>query len=198
MAALEDLLKEREFEQISIADIAKKAGVAVGSVYSHFKDKEAFLAALLEDRTQVIDERIKAPETAQAMADAKKLPSLREAMDLAAQSAYSQIESDAHIMRALLTYIRLHPEQLETRDRLAERALGSVIELLKAYRDEITHDDLHAAARMVNIFFNMIFLEKVLFVKRLETTSVSPSKEALIQGAADMAYAYLTAKESKD
>jgi len=198
MAALEGLLKEREFEQISIADIAKKAGVAVGSVYSHFKDKNAFLAALLADRTQTLEDRIAAPEADQILAQAKALPSLREAMNAAAQSAFDQVEADAHIMRALLTYIRLHPEKLETRNRLAERALDNVVELLEAYRDEITRSDLEEAARMVNMFFNMIFLEKVLFVKGSNVPSVAPAQDALIQGAADMAYAYLTATENTD
>ena len=47
MSALERLLRTQEFENISVQDIAREAGVAVGSVYSHFKDKTAFLEALL-------------------------------------------------------------------------------------------------------------------------------------------------------
>lgn len=192
MAALENLLKEREFEQISIADIAKEAGVAVGSVYSHFKDKEAFLAALLSNRMQMLEARISAPEMKNTLVTAKTLPSLRDAMNLAARSAYAQVEADAHIMRALLTYIRLHPEELETRNRLAARAFDGVIELLEAYREEITRPDLTEAARMVNHFFNMIFLDKVLFVKPINGETITPNDEALIQGAADMAYGYLS------
>ena len=45
---LEVLLERREFEMISIAELANEAGVAVGSVYSHFKDKDALLPALLD------------------------------------------------------------------------------------------------------------------------------------------------------
>ena len=44
--ALEALLDERVFEQISIQDIAAAAGVAVGTVYRRFRNKEALLPAL--------------------------------------------------------------------------------------------------------------------------------------------------------
>ena len=43
LAALEQLLESKEFEAISIADIARQGEVAVGSIYSHFEDKEALL-----------------------------------------------------------------------------------------------------------------------------------------------------------
>jgi len=192
MLALEDLLREREFEQISVTDIARRAGVAVGSVYSHFKDKDAFLAVLLSERTNMLEERITSPETRAAMAAAKNLSGLREAITLASRSCFAQIKQDAHIMRALLTYIRQHPEALETRDRLARLAFEGVLELIEAYRDEITNANLTDAVRMVNHFLNMIFLDKVLFVGHPNRNSAAPDDETLIQGVADMAYAYLT------
>ena len=44
--ALESLLEDRVFEQISIQDIARDAGVAVGTVYRRFRNKEALLPPL--------------------------------------------------------------------------------------------------------------------------------------------------------
>jgi AcrR family transcriptional regulator len=44
--ALEALLDDREFDEVSVADIAAKAGRTVGSFYGRFDDKDAALFAL--------------------------------------------------------------------------------------------------------------------------------------------------------
>ena len=43
LAATEELLEERLFEQVAIADIAERAGVSVGTIYTRFADKSALL-----------------------------------------------------------------------------------------------------------------------------------------------------------
>lgn len=46
LSALESLLDEVFFEQVSIKQLAARAGVAVGTVYRRFKDKDALLPVL--------------------------------------------------------------------------------------------------------------------------------------------------------
>jgi AcrR family transcriptional regulator len=46
LTALETLLEQRVFEKITIQDIAAEAGVAVGTVYRRFRDKQALLPVL--------------------------------------------------------------------------------------------------------------------------------------------------------
>ena len=48
LVALEELLAERFFEQITIRDLAERAGVASGTIYRRFKDKEALLPVLYQ------------------------------------------------------------------------------------------------------------------------------------------------------
>jgi AcrR family transcriptional regulator len=48
LRALEELLSERFFEQITIRDLAARTGVASGTIYRRFKDKEALLPVLYE------------------------------------------------------------------------------------------------------------------------------------------------------
>lgn len=43
---LDELLRDRAFDRITIADLANHADVAVGSIYARFKDKNALLAGL--------------------------------------------------------------------------------------------------------------------------------------------------------
>jgi len=50
LAAAEETLVERGFEATGISEISARAGVAVGTVYNHFQDREALLAALVDAR----------------------------------------------------------------------------------------------------------------------------------------------------
>ena len=48
LRALEEMLSERFFEQITIRDLAARTGVASATIYRRFKDKEALLPVLYE------------------------------------------------------------------------------------------------------------------------------------------------------
>ena len=48
--ALRELLAERGFEKITMQDIADRSTVNRGTIYAHFKDKAALLAALIEEQ----------------------------------------------------------------------------------------------------------------------------------------------------
>ena len=49
IAAGRDLLAERAIDSIPVDDIVERAGVAKGSFFNHFKDKDAFAAAIAAD-----------------------------------------------------------------------------------------------------------------------------------------------------
>lgn len=49
--ALSELMTERGFDAISLADIAGRAGVGRTAVYNHFPDKESLLLAFIEHET---------------------------------------------------------------------------------------------------------------------------------------------------
>lgn len=57
--AAEELIVERGMDGTSIADVAKRAGSSVGSVYHHFKDKKALFYALFHRMTQVMADQTK-------------------------------------------------------------------------------------------------------------------------------------------
>lgn len=46
--ALQELLEDRTIQNISVSDIARKAGIGKGSIYYYFPSKEAILDALIE------------------------------------------------------------------------------------------------------------------------------------------------------
>src|SRR5690349_12762068 len=58
LAAAEEVFAAEGLHQASMAQIAERAGVAVGTLYNHFKDRDALLKVLLEERRKDMYERI--------------------------------------------------------------------------------------------------------------------------------------------
>jgi len=198
--ALESLLETQEFEAISIAGLAREAGVAVGSVYSHFKDKEALLPGLLDRQLTRVQARIAELEqhgTIDGMAiatEASAIP-LRDSIRKSIEGAYAQITGTKGIRRALLTYRRLNPDiDIALSTTLAEQAFDALVQQLELFRDEIVHDDLREAAKMVNYFINIAFLDQIVYLKPPFPESLRPGHDTVIEAYTDMVYTYLTHK----
>jgi AcrR family transcriptional regulator len=68
LAAAEEVFAERGLEQASMAQIAERAGVAVGTLYNRFADREALLDALLTERRAELLENLDASLGAHAEA----------------------------------------------------------------------------------------------------------------------------------
>ena len=66
--ALQDLLKEKDINYISVSEIAQKAGIGKGSIYYYFPSKDAILDALVERNYE------KPLETAKTLAKQTDIP----------------------------------------------------------------------------------------------------------------------------
>ncbi|MEO1042104.1 MAG: TetR/AcrR family transcriptional regulator [Pseudomonadota bacterium] len=203
LSALEELLMEREFDHLSIAEIAQAAGVAVGSVYSHFDDKAALLPALIERRYDRVEERIatlkeeRSVEGYSLAGEAGGVPDLKAAIELIIRAAHSQMMTEKGVMRAMMTYRRHNEEpELPRVTALADQAFDGLYEALRPYQDDIVRHDLRAASLMLNHFLNVIFLEKVAFLRPTIPPHLNPGDEDKILAYRDMLYSYLTTPQS--
>lgn len=59
-AAMRDLIADRGYDNISLADVAAGAGVGRTAVYNHFSDKESVLLAWAQDETEAYLGRLRA------------------------------------------------------------------------------------------------------------------------------------------
>jgi AcrR family transcriptional regulator len=194
--ALESLLADKEFEALSIADIAKAAGVAVGSVYSHFKDKRALLPALLERRLDRIEARVDSFAQTGRMDDATpptgQTSDLRTTVYGFVRAAREQVRCDRGLLRALLTHRRLYPElDAPRREALARRGLAAFESALQAHRDEIAQEDLQAAAKVAYYFVNMSYLDEAIFLTPPLPDVATPTDEEKLEAFSEMLYRYL-------
>lgn len=194
---LERLLELHEFEAISIAQLAREAGVAVGSVYSHFRDKDALLPALLERHVMRAEERLSELRNTGTVAGIGshdvEASDLRSSIELSIRTTLRQIQDSLGVRRALLTYRRLNPEaELPIARKLTRQALEALVEQLQKCRDEIAHQDVREAARMVNYFLNILFLDRIVFLDSTLQEELRPDDEVLIKTYTFMLYSWLT------
>ncbi|MFJ7204383.1 TetR/AcrR family transcriptional regulator [Streptomyces sp. NPDC098789] len=136
LRAAEEIASSVGLEEMTIAAVADRAGVAVGTIYRRFEDKEQLIAALsermLERREEYVAERLRTAE-----------PSLSGVMD-----AYAHA-----LLQSFADSSGLFPELLRAREaRSLERGASTIAEihrlLLEAaapYADQIRRSSPQAA-----------------------------------------------------
>lgn len=104
IAALEALLREKSFERIGVAELASRAGCAVGSVYRRFENKDAFIPVLMELAARRMGERMKemGPIRLHRNGD------LKSDLEEVARRTWTILEGEAHLLRCAHIQSRLH------------------------------------------------------------------------------------------
>ena len=114
-------------------------------------------------------------------------------MSEATKAVHAQIVENGHILRALQTYARLHPDaEDEDWQTLVVRSFAPIGELLEVFSDEITLQDQDLATRMRGVFFNTIFIRTALMPQDTLFDVARLDAETMIQEVTDMAFGYLT------
>jgi len=189
LVAVEELLDERLFEALSMADVAARAGVSVGTIYTRFRTKEELLPALFERHDAAVGERVGA--FLEKLAGER---GLRARIERLVDFAVSYHREHRGLLRALTMYVRAHPESVPART-YAERSAQyrAVAEVLVADGRGIRHADPVAEAEFTLGVVNSVCREQVLF------DEVSPlrgrrSLAALKRRLADLVHRDLTAR----
>lgn len=120
------LLNERDFEAMSIADLAAANGLSVGSFYGRFRDKEAYFSLLQEMVTT------EWTETTQREFDAQRLAgwSAGRIVALVAARVVTVYRSDRGFIRAALRHASTHPSAWTPLKRVGARIANEVTLLL--------------------------------------------------------------------
>ena len=184
--ALDSLLRQRRFEEIGIADIARRAGVSTGTVYQRFQNRDAAISILLELYYRRVREWPADPE-----GTAVPPPDLRGALERIARNAWRQVAELGYLMRPAYLYSRLKPDLVgPTWARLERVAHGGYVELLARYRAEVVRDDPAQTAGTMAAFINLMALGRLLHPE--SGTPFLRSREAFVSDFVDFAYHYLT------
>ena len=145
--ALESLLKQHSFEELTVAQIAGEAGLTTGAIYRRFKDKRALLAASFERfLDQSVDLRTEREAAMENLEDVEKLdymirstlkftipyiPLMRAASALNDESSFDLMLTARHEsadwLAANLKTSTLRKEELQQHTRFAMRTITAVI-----------------------------------------------------------------------
>ena len=137
MEAARALFSEHGYEEATIRDIARKAGMSTGAVFANFQDKaDLFEAVVAEDFERVADVmRAAAEESAERPVDARLLDVF--------SAAYANGFTDVPLVQAGVAQSWVRPVHAETRGRGRVKVLlGIVSDVLReaARKDEIRQD----------------------------------------------------------
>ena len=186
--ALEALLLKKDFEEISIAEIAARARVPSATIYQRFSNRDAAASILIELYLRRVEEWARSPE---GCVDISSARSLYGALMMIGRSGWREVESIGHIMRPAYLYSRLRPDLIgETWKRQEQAALSGFQNLITHYKSEITADQDDKAAGMIAYFFNFMLLGKLLH-NEWGGWDILQNEETFAKELADFAYGYL-------
>jgi len=188
--ALENLLREQDFADISVTEIAAAAGVSPASIYRRFDGKKGFIPVLFDLYLQRLEEW---SQSAEARLELGENCTLHEALYRVALTGWHQIQMQAHIMRAVHLHGRSHLGLMNGKDGAYEEStLDAMRMLIELFAHEIKRRDKDKTARMLAYYLNNIMLEKGLFGDKGAVFGIAFGEEAFVREIADFAYGYLT------
>ena len=191
LAAAGDLLVDRTLDDLSVADIARRAKVSVGGFYARFANKEALLhafdARILEQATVSVERALDETRTAGW--------TLSQVAEAFVSVAFRFFSKNRNILRqvALRSRAGTDPAFAERVGEFNDHVHGLVRARLLARRDEIHHPDPDTALELGVIFVSAALREEVLFGERRPTPSSARGKR-LVRELTRALCAYLGAK----
>lgn len=190
--ALERLLRGRDFQDLSVQDLAEEAGVSPGAIYRRFEG--GLLAVLFALWIATLERRA---GSAEAQLNLGKMRSLRIALRRVAQIGWDQLRADAHVYRAAYLHARLQPNFKRLNAAAMEKAaVAGFCAIVAAFPREVKRRNPGRAAEATAYFFNTALVERALFPERVPSWARSTGDAAFIEQVAEFAYSYLATSDA--
>ena len=187
--ALDEALREKPFDQLSVAEIAQRAGVAVGTVYQRFKNKEALIPVVLEIYKSRVEQWMQGYGRLEIAED----DGLHAALKKLFRQAWNLCKREAHLLKTVHLHVRLKPDLANDKQwqQFEQASARSVRVLIDHFADELSGVNIDRAATFAAYFFNAIMIEKALYPDEPPATLFKQRGTAFADECADMLYAYL-------
>ncbi len=191
LKALEELLSERFFEQITIRDLAARTGVSSGTIYRRFKDKEALLPVLYERFDHSISEWAEEFwDDFDLDAESRLGPRIRYLVG----KHVVFYKAHAPILRTVYLYMRLHGElSLEDVDEKRQSLYGDMLQPMLAAL--ATENGVVPGVDKVKLFLLLLLSsvnERVLFADLKPARALQMDDEAFVTELTAALEAYLS------
>ncbi len=188
-AAATALLAERDYDDVSIADIAKAAEISVGAFYLRFRSKEHVVAFLMGDVRDTMREQLRRESDAARWTHSSMHDVLAWYLEMMARAFVTH----RGVLRpaSIIARHTRDPELLALLTDFNAEAHGSLRSLMLARRHLITHPDPERAINMVLLWSSAAIRESVLYGEPVSTLAPTNYGD-LTRELTDAAVAYLT------
>lgn len=194
LAAVDELLQEELFEALSMAEVARRAGVSVGTIYTRFRAKDDLLPALFARHQAAVGERV-----ATFLEELGRLRSLRARIERVVGFAVDYHRDHRGLLRALTMYVRANPDGIPAqafRERAAQyRAVAALV--VGDARGVRRERPLEAAEFALGVV-NSVCREQVLFDDVTPLRGRRRSLASLKRRLAALVHRDLTARQETD
>ena len=186
--ALEAMLETQSFDAISVHELARRAGVSIGSLYARFPSKDTLVPGLY----QRWDEQARSMGIDDAERKRAREMSLEEVAHEVTHRLVRRNRRRQQFMRAVSLHARQHPEMLDDELRARRRKLhAGWVSLVLEHRDRIRHPNPKRAVELAIFMTATTIREKVVFPDAPHAESFAISDRQLGDEMARAFLAYL-------
>ena len=162
--AAESLIRERGFDDMTIAEVVLRSGSSVGSIYGRFNNKLGLLQAVQVRYHARVQNGIFAAFSGDHPSD----ESLMEAVARMVGVLSHHVLADPELFRAFVLQAVFDPGVRAQGERTSAARREKVVEILMSHRDEIRHPDPEQAARWLYSTLMAALRERVIYGEKAE------------------------------
>jgi len=185
--AAEALIRERGFDDMTIAEVVQRSGSSVGSLYARFNNKLGLLRAVqLRYHARVQNDIFAA-----FSGDHPRDESLQEVVARIVSVLSRHVLNEPELFRAFVLQAVFDPGVRAQGERTNAQRRDKVVEVLLVHRAEIRHPDPERAARWFYSNCMAVLRERITFGEAAELSG-GFSDGALVNEMTRMMTSYLT------
>ena len=184
--ALENLLRRKHFDKITMTEIATEVGLTPGAIYRRFENKEALLPHIFARYRAIFAEWL---ERISVQVVVARSENLEQAMQVIAAETLSSFRANAHIFRTVHLYGRLNGVA-GTSDLNAAQAFAPIAGLIEHYAAEISATRRKDAPLLGHILVSSVS-ERALYPRHRPAVLVSVSDDEFCRALASMFTSWL-------
>lgn len=180
ITAAERLFSEKGYYHTNSKEIARAAGVSIGSFYSYFKDKKALFIENLTQYSQKIFSRALAPHKGQLFEGKDKQAAVNQLISrtIEAHEYSPKFHREASAMRYM------DADVAKVRDKEEQMILDYVIESLRSYDGKLRVTDWESAAIII-----VSAVESIVHMIKIDKPEIE--EDRLIKELSEMITRYL-------
>ena len=187
--AAESLIRERGFDDMTIAEVVLRSGSSVGSIYGRFNNKVGLLQAVQVRYHARVQNGIFAAFSGEHPRD----ESLAEAVARIVGVLSHHVLSDPELFRAFVLQAVFNPGVRVQGERTNAERRKKVVEIIMSHRDEIRHPDPELAARWLYSTLMAALRERVTYGEKAELSG-GFADETFVSELTRTAACYLTSE----